>query len=83
MEHYLLIARSVTQAQRMASVLTGKGLRGGVLRAPTALNPKGCSYAVRIGRQELARAQEALQAAGIQPLHIYEKTEQGYREVAL
>ena len=83
MDHYLLIARSVTQAQRMAAVLESKGIRSSTLRAPATLNPKGCSYAVRIDRLALQNAQETLNAAAIRPLRIYERTDTGYREVLL
>ncbi len=83
MDYYLLIARSVTQAQRMAAVLEGKGIRSTILRAPAALNHKGCSYALRFGGTEPEKVRKILQAAGIQPLPIYEKTGQGYEEVVL
>ncbi|MBR5217010.1 MAG: DUF3343 domain-containing protein [Oscillospiraceae bacterium] len=83
MDQYLLIARSVTQAQRMVAALERQGIRSSILRAPAALNPKGCSYAVRIGGLALANAQDVLNAAGIRPLRIYEKGESGYREVLL
>ena len=40
MEHYLLIARSVTHAQRIEKALRDAGVRATVLRAPTQINPK-------------------------------------------
>lgn len=83
MEHYLLIARSVTHAQRMEKALEEAGVRCAVLRAPAEINRKGCSYAVRIAGNWLAKAREILSAMKVQPIHIYEKTDQGYKEVPL
>ena len=83
MEHYLLIARSVTHAQRMEKLLRDAGVRGTVLRAPAEVNRKGCSYAVRIDGARLDRARMLLSTAKVPPIHIYEKTEDGYREVPL
>ncbi len=83
MNDYLLIARSVTQAQRVAAVLEGKGIRSTILRAPAALNQKGCSYALRFGGTEPEKVRQILLAAGIRPLPIYKKTGQSYEEVVL
>ena len=82
MEYYLLIARSITYAQRMQRALRQAGIPSGILRAPAQVNPKGCSHAVRIGPEDLARVQNVLSAAKLQPNHIYAKTQQGYEEVA-
>ena len=83
MEHYLLIARSVTHAQRMEKALRDAGVRGSILRAPTQINPKGCSYAVRIDAACMETARAVLSAMKVPPVHVYEKTSDGYREVAL
>ena len=48
MEEYLITARSVTHAQRMAQVLERRGLRVAVARAPIGLTGKGCGYVLRL-----------------------------------
>ena len=81
MEFYLLIARSVTQAQHMVRVLEGCGIRGGMLRAPSGLTNRGCSYAVRIRAAQWPAARTCLDRAGLRPLGIYGREGSGYREV--
>ena len=83
MEHYLLIARSVTHAQRMEKALRDAGVRAAVLRAPTQINPKGCSYAVRIDADRLAQARGILTAMKVPPVHAYVSIPGGYEEVIL
>ena len=48
MEEYLITARSVTQAQRMAQLLECRGVRAVVGRAPMGLTGKGCGYVLRL-----------------------------------
>ena len=84
MEHYLLlVARSVTHAQRMQQMLQELGIRGTIIRAPAEVNKKGCGYAVRLSPNGMEAARKELSVPKVPPIHIYEKTEQGYREVAL
>ncbi|MBE6971906.1 MAG: DUF3343 domain-containing protein [Ruminococcaceae bacterium] len=83
MEHYLLIARSVTHAQRMEKTLRDAGVRGTILRAPTQINPKGCSYAVRIDASRIEAVRDILSDTKVPPIHVYVKSSDGYREVAL
>lgn len=83
MEHYLLIARSVTHAQRMEKALRDAGVRSAVLRAPTQINPKGCSYAVRIEAPYLEHARGILSAIKVPPIHVYVSVSGGYEEVIL
>ena len=83
MEHYLLIARSVTHAQRMEKALRDAGVRATVLRAPTQINPKGCSYAVRIDIGRLERARAILSAMKAPPIHVDVSIPGGYQEVML
>jgi hypothetical protein len=47
-EHYLIIARSVTHAQRMERALERAGIRAQLFRAPMELTNRGCAYAVQI-----------------------------------
>ena len=51
MEEYLITARSVTQAQRMAQLLERRGVRAVVGRVPMGLTGKGCGYVLRLRGQ--------------------------------
>ena len=81
METYLLIARSVTQAQHMAHVLENCGIRPALLRTPAGLTNRGCSYAVRIRAGQWVAASSCLQKAELRPLGIFQRDNSGYREV--
>ena len=49
LEQYLIIARSVTHAQRMERELRRAGLRVGVFHAPLELTAgRGCAYALSV-----------------------------------
>lgn len=78
MEHYLLIARSVTQAQRMEQVLLGNGYRSRYFRAPAALSESGCSYAVTADSEGIDEIKFILDSAQLRPLRIYRRTESGW-----
>ena len=84
MEHYLLIARSVTLAQRMERTLSRAGIRGGVLRTPMELSEgKGCTYAVQLEPSALRDGLNVLSGAGVRPVQIFYAGPNGYREVAV
>ena len=55
MEEYLITARSVTQAQRMAQLLERRGVRAVVGRVPMGLTGKGCGYVLRLREQGAVR----------------------------
>ena len=82
MDHELLLARSITQAQHMVRSLGGCGIRSALMRAPVGLTDRGCAYAVRLRPRTLEAALTCLQAAGIKPLAVYHHTREGYREAA-
>lgn len=81
METYLLIARSVTHAQRMARALESCGVRAGISRAPTGLTRSGCSYAIRIRAGQWNAARACLNEAELRPIGIFRRDKDGYREV--
>ena len=83
MEIYLLIARSVTHAQRMVRILESCGVRTGMFRAPTGLAARGCSYSVRVREDQLLQARSCLEKADLQPLGIFVRDGNGYREVVM
>ncbi|MCI8848002.1 MAG: DUF3343 domain-containing protein [Oscillibacter sp.] len=81
MEHYLILARSVTYAQRMQKVLSRAGVRCQIFRAPRDLTNLGCAYAVRIATSDLTAALTALHAASLDPVQIFLYQRGLYQEV--
>ena len=83
MEHYLIIARSVTYAQRMQRVLGRAGIRSRIFRAPRDLTDRGCAYAVQIQAGELAAALAALHLASLDPVQVFLSQRGSYQEVGV
>ena len=82
MEEYLITARSVTHAQRMAQVLERRGLRVAVARAPMGLTGKVCGYVLRLrGRPRMEAALRLLREAGFVPTQVFRRRDDGYEEV--
>ncbi len=81
MDHYLLIARTITQAQRMVQVLNAGGIRVQIFRAPAGLTDRGCSYAVRIPGEQLNQVLQRLEAASLQPVSVFQHGADGYKKV--
>ena len=82
MEHYLIIARSVTYAQRMQKTLARGGIRSQIFRAPRELTELGCAYAVQIYRTDLVSALTLLHRERLDPVQIYLEQQGLYREVS-
>ena len=84
MEEYLITARSVTQAQRMAQLLERRGVRAGVGRVPMGLTGKGCGYVLRLrGQTRTVAALRLLREAGFAPAQVFVRQDDGYSEVEL
>ena len=83
MEEYLITARSVTQAQRMAQLLERRGVRAVVGRAPMGLTGKGCGYVLRLRGQNRTVAALRLLQAGFAPAQVFVRRDDGYSEVEL
>ena len=81
MEHYLIIARSITYAQRMQRALARAGIRCRVSRAPRDLTNLGCAYAVQIAVSDLAAALKILRRESLNPVQIYLAQRGLYQEV--
>lgn len=82
MEEYLLIARSVTQAQRIQRILRRAGISVAMTRAPMELTGgQGCSYALRIRPGVLDNALRTIRGAGLPSVSIFFFTQGQYREV--
>ena len=86
MKQYLILARSITYAQRMQRTLSQTGIRADVFRAPMELTGgRGCAYAVQIGASHLPGALRAINGAGLGPVQVYvtDPNQDGYQEVIL
>lgn len=83
MEHYLILARSVTFAQRMQKALGRAGIRCQIFRAPRDLTDLGCAYAVRIAVSDLAPAMTTLHRESLNPVQIFLYQRGLYREVGV
>ena len=71
MEYYMIIARSVTYAQRIERELKRAGIRAFLFRAPLELTGgAGCSYAVRVAPDVISPACRLLQVAGLEFIRI-------------
>lgn len=72
MEEYLITARSVTHAQRMAQALERRGVRAVVARAPMGLTGRGCGYVLRLrGRERTAAALRLLRERALRPRRCF------------
>ena len=83
MDYYLIIARSVTFAQRMQRALTREGLRCQIFRAPRELTEMGCAYALRISVSDLIPALTVLHRASLNPVQIFLYQKGLYQEVRI
>ena len=81
MDHYLIIARSVTYAQRMQRVLARAGIRCQIFRPPRDLTDLGCAYAVRVAVSVLPEVLTALHRDGLNPVQIFLYQQGQYQEV--
>ena len=82
-EHYIIIARSVTYAQRMQKSLGRAGVRCQIFRPPRDLTDLGCAYAVRIAASDLRLALVALHQDSLDPVQIFVYQQGQYQEVGL
>ena len=83
MEHYWIIARSVTYAQRMQHSLERAGVRCRISRAPREMTDQGCAYVVRVAAPDLSRALLAIHRERLDPVQIFLYHDGLYREVGL
>lgn len=83
MEHYLILARSVTYAQRMQRVLSRAGIRCQMFRAPRELSDSGCAYAIQLATADLANALYAVYRSALGPVQVFLYQDGTYREVSM
>ncbi|MGM9618346.1 MAG: putative Se/S carrier-like protein [Oscillospiraceae bacterium] len=81
MDYYLLLARSVTRAQRMDAELRKRGVTAELIRAPAGLTEKGCAYALKLPPRRFAPAMRILQETGQTPFEIFYVSGEEVREV--
>ena len=81
MDYYLILARSVTYAQRMQWALERVGLRCQIYRAPRELTDLGCAYAVQLTAADLKTALIALHREALDPVQIFLNQRGIFREV--
>lgn len=84
MSYYLIVSKSLTQAQRIARALERAGIAAEVSRSPRKISENGCGFGVKIQEQALAASLRALGSAGIGHNRIFLLTpDGGSREVQL
>lgn len=81
MEHYLILARSITYAQRMQRALDRAGITSRVYRAPRDLTNLGCAYALRLAPRDLREALLVLHREKLNPVQIFLYQRGLYQEV--
>ena len=83
MEDALLLARTVTRAQRMDAELRRRGITADLIRAPAGLSDRGCAYALRLPWRKVSAAVQILRDTGQMPYQIFYRNGQDVREVVL
>ena len=83
MEQYVILARSVTYAQRMQKLLGQAGIYSQISRAPRELTDLGCAYILRLDALSIQQAVVILRLEGFDPLRLFLSSQGRYREVQL
>lgn len=81
MVNYLLIFRSLTQAQRAMHICRSAGIVGTLMRSPKGLSGEGCSHSLRLPESSYAAAIKQLRQNGTMPRKIFRADRGAYREV--
>lgn len=80
---YLIMCKSLTNAQRAAILLERRGISASVVKAPQHLRENGCGYAASLYRR-LGEAVSLLKEANLLNGRIYVRQENGsYREASV
>lgn len=83
MTQYLIMSRSLTNAQRASRLLEQSGIRATVVKAPQQLRGNGCGYALALKRS-FPEAVRILRDQNLLFGKLYEKAADGeYTEVFL
>ena len=65
MNDLYLTVRSVTRGQKGRELLTRAGIRCALVRAPRAIAPEGCAYALTLRRGDAVQAKNLLDRGGV------------------
>ena len=80
---YLILCKSLTNAQRAALLLERRGIGVSVVKAPQHLRANGCGYAVSLYRR-LGEAVRLLKNANLLTGKVYVRGDDGsYREASV
>ncbi len=77
MVYYLLTCRSLTYAQKTVRALERAGITAIVVKVPREISAEGCGYSVRISEKWLSQALMTLKSAGLYPIRIFVKYDDG------
>ncbi len=80
MKTYLITFSQTSQAIRGEGLLLDRGLPVRVIPLPSRIGA-GCGICFRIQGPDLEEASHILQEAGIEDIGIYEKSQEGYKEI--
>ncbi|MBQ4369679.1 MAG: DUF3343 domain-containing protein, partial [Oscillospiraceae bacterium] len=64
MSYYLIVGKSLTQAQKIARTLERAGIPAGISRLPRKLSGEGCGYCVKISEGTFTEALRVLKSSG-------------------
>ena len=82
--YYLLICRSMTNAQQTARVLERVGITAVVMRAPQEISIEGCGYCVKVSAKNYINSLTVLKDAGLAPKRVVVQRPDGnYAEVGV
>ena len=82
MDYYLILARSVTYAQRMQRALERTGIHCQIARAPRDMTDLGCAYILRLAAADLAAALTVLLSVSLYPVQLFLNQRCVLREVS-
>ncbi|MBQ9647397.1 MAG: DUF3343 domain-containing protein [Oscillospiraceae bacterium] len=83
MNHYLLTARTITHAQRMARALEHTGVSAKIRRIGSGVTKNGCGYTLQVPERQYQTAADALRTAGLRPVKAFHVVNGERREVDL
>lgn len=65
MQHYIIMCRSLTYAQRASRALERAGIFAATAKAPQEVTKEGCNYGVKVRARDLDRALELIRNVGL------------------
>lgn len=80
MKYVLITFRSVTPGQRAERLLQKEGVSCELRRTPRRMEEQGCGYCLRIRRQDMVRAVEALRKEDVAFRKVYLLSQDGNAE---